>query len=243
MIKDWFKKKNEITFYCSQQDRAIYDVLKPGYAANFMPDWYKNLPTTYKRKNEFNLEFESPTVRSCHGIKETIRNGFIFPMWCDFIIEIDPDRSYRYQFSDAEKGLMEHNRVQYHGLFEDSIIIKFKNPWIAKTSRPASFYATQPLYHIGSIPEFFISPGFISFNERITNSLSVFIIFPVKPHTQRIMIPVGFPLMQLISTENCFWHIKTECISQDVHDSYAQLNRLSFLKVHDKLNSLRKTNE
>ena len=228
-----FTKKVDLTISCSLKDKWLNETVRPDFAAKFLPDWYKNLKPSYQTKNAWGLQYDLPTVRSCYGIKKTLTNGLIVPMWTDLIIEIKPDGTFTYQLSDSNRIIETHSKIQYGDLYQNSIMLKLVSPWAFEASKPLHAYITQPFFHINSFTDFHIIPGFFNFYDL--HNTNVFIFVPIKQETYKIQIPVGYPLVQYIFTEDIKLKLHHQVIPQEAYDSIHGLSRISFLKTFDKV--------
>lgn len=208
------KKKTSITFSCTQENRIISQALPPINTSKCYPSWFQKLKPVYKRiEQDYNIEVDSPTVRSCAGIKNTLTNGIILPMWCDLVIDVYPDKSFNYLFSHNNSSGTIHDSKQFGEFAPEYSHLKLQSPWVAEASKPTNFYATAPFYHHHGIVNYTVMPGFLDF--YYSHTTNVFILFKHKPEPYRIFIPAGFPLVQYISTSDTFFEIKTKVISKD----------------------------
>ena len=235
MINKIFKKPSDkIDFIISESEYyRIGKALSPEHSGKFLPDWYKDLNNSYQTTNEYNLTYNRPTVKSCSGIKTTLTNGFIIPMWSDLIVDIFPDKSISFQYSYSNAAAMIHHRVQYGNLYTDCTHLKLLNPWAAKTNRSKLFYLTSPFYHINSMLDYSICPGFLDL--YYSHSLNINLFFKVKQEKYRVIIPVGFPIAQLISTDDSIFQISTKPVSKDIFEGLAGERDISFYKSDRKL--------
>ena len=240
MIRNWFQKKNEIVFLCDKKYLSSFNYYKPNHSGTFMPEWFKNLSATYEVENSHGLKYDLPTARSCYGIKNTITNGIILPLWTDIIIEVYPDKSWGSQCSDHLTEITGHTRTQHTDLFEKCCLLKIKSPWIIKSEKTTSLYAAQPLYHQGDITDFFVLPGFLTFNKQPC-STNIFIGIPYKNEPQRIKIRSGFPIVQYVNTTKEVINIKTQLIDTEMSNS--QFIRTTFTNFFQKQLKMAERNE
>lgn len=227
-----FLKRRELVFSCKITDTFLYNSLPPKLSSQCLPTWYKELKPHYELENKVGLIYKTGTVRHCAGIKKTLTSGVIVPMWSDLLLQINPDGTFLYQFSDEASEIRTHDGRQYGNLFRDSIILKLASPWACEANRPMNYYLTHPTYHIGYETEFQVLPGYIDF--YYTNALNPFIICKVKPEPYRFMIPGGSPLYQLLPVHDHRVKIKTQVVSLEKFESLTVHNRFSFVKTHDR---------
>ena len=88
-----------VHFFTTREEVFLH--AKPKKAMQYMPKWVKELP-----KPHFPEDMESPlhkklNMKSCPGLVNLYRKGFVFPLWSDLNVEIMGD-GWRYQFSDEQ---------------------------------------------------------------------------------------------------------------------------------------------
>lgn len=202
------------------------------YSAKFLPNWFKKVPNTMQLENSVKMKYNSSnTIKTCYGIKHHLTNGFILPMWCDLILDIFPDATYKFQFVGQSKllTLVQHDRSQYGHLFYNEYMnIKLISPWFITTNIPRRFYATFPFYHNENPPDFLTMPGFIEFNS-ITHDSNVNMLVKVKPEPYRIFIPAGYPLVQYITTDKKHVKLNVRCGTEQEISMLKSFISLKFL--------------
>ena len=154
-------------------------------------------------------------------------------MWSDLIVDIFPDKSISFQYSYNNAAAMIHPRIQYGELYADCTHLKLLSPWAAKTNRSKLFYLTSPFYHINNTLDYCVCPGFLDL--YYNHSLNINLFFKVKQEKYRVLIPVGFPIAQLISTDDSIFKVDTKPVSKDVFEGIAGQRDISFYKSLDKL--------
>lgn len=229
-----FKTDNTITFFTKETEYyKLARPLSPDHSGKFLPEWYKQLSTSYETANEYNLKFTKPTIKSCFGIKDLMVGGIIIPMWSDLIVDVYPDKSLSYQFSDSTRNAVPHIESQFGRLYEDCTHLKLVNPWGAKTTKSRKYYYTSPFYHVGKTTDFYVCPGMLDF--YYSHSLNVNLFFKVKPESYRITIPVGFPLVQIISTDYGTDKIKIDKVSEEAWEGLTGERNTSFFRSYHKM--------
>ena len=175
--------------------------IKP--ASEFVPDWWKKLGKTYKKNPE---EGPSPTAKSCPGIFDFSRAGYILPMWADMYFrwhegDLDGwDMMSAGIVNDLDDAVNRHDykQVSEAPFLENSChaMVKINSPWYMQVPKGVSLFLTQPFYHNNN--DFTVCPGIIDPEmDRISNKeLNCFIKLNIPDKT--IKIKRGQALMQII---------------------------------------------
>lgn len=210
----FWNKKNSVKFSCIKENKSLYDALPPNYTSKFYPEWFKDLKHTFKKNvDQFGIIKDEPTIKSCPGIRATLTNGFIIPMWSDLIIDVYPDKTFNYLFSQRFSSGSVHDSMQLGNFLQDYSHLKLVSPWVAESSKSKLFYVTSPFYHTNGVDDYQIVPGFVDLH--YSHTTSVFIVFKHKENPYRIFIPAGKPLVQWINTDQQFFHIEKQLISKE----------------------------
>ena len=172
-------------------------------ASECLPDWWKNLKR--KNNNAYNNKPTS-TAKTCPGIFDFTRAGYILSMWADvhFLWNCGKGDEWQIKTSSILQHLHEpftshsHKQVEGAPFLEDScrLMIKLNSPWYIQVPTGVSLFLTQPFYHINN--DFTVCPGIIDPEiNRISNKeLNVFLKFNVSDKPIKILR--GQPLMQII---------------------------------------------
>lgn len=177
-------------------------------SSKFIPSWWKQTP-----KSQFNFDTfsEENTVRSCSGIMETFKNGYIQPLWCDLALSVNSDNTYKYQYSDKKSKITLHNNKQFHNFYEDYFYLKLHSPWAFLTSEPVKFIIIDPFYLTNEPKPYIIPYGFLN-DRTATTGLNVF-LFLNKKEPKNILIKAGTPLLQMVPITDRPIKFVTEVIS------------------------------
>jgi hypothetical protein len=175
--------------------------IKP--ASEFVPNWWKKLGKTYTPNPESD---PSPTAKSCPGIFDFSRAGYILPMWADMYFkwhEGDLD-GWDMMSSSIVQGLddavnrHDFRQVENAPFLENSChaMVKINTPWYMQVPKGVSLFLTQPFYHNNN--DFTVCPGIMDPEvDRISNKeLNCFIKLNTPDKT--IKIKRGQALMQII---------------------------------------------
>ena len=179
---------------------------QPYPAAKNIPSWYKDLPKVHDGE-------EGPllTVKTCPGIYDILRAGYIVPAWSDMVFRYDPDQEgtdqeLKYVRAKAIQRTPDppfHSNEQLgkcpisHGTPEPfSKFVKLVSPWYIETPKDVSVMYIQPYYRQGI--DYSILPGIIDpwIDDIPNKEVNAFLELHVPK--KDIWIRAGEPLFQVI---------------------------------------------
>ncbi len=189
-------------------------------AKHFMPRWFKDmdshieLPANYEkgRKNYFGKKDDTAkkhtggTVKRCPAIVDLLTEGFIIPMWCDFLLQRDME-TMEWDNKNFPYGIEFHAKEQIYGWdlkktdFPEGV--KFINPWRIYTPPGYSVMFMTPTYQFEK--RFTVLPGIVE-----TDTYH-HINFPTIWHTTKdAIIERGTPFIQVIPFKRDEWDLSVE---------------------------------
>ena len=202
-------KNPKIEFYSSRgintEAKRIYKLLGQAWpiqpAVDFKPDWYRNLGKTYQRNSESPPQ---PTAKSCPGIFDYMRAGYIVPMWSDMCF-----RSYENKCDWLLPGIIttnipnmatmhEYQQVEGAPFLEDgcTALVKLNSPWYVNVPKGVSLLLTSPFYHINN--DFTVVPGIIDADLEYLPNKEVNCFIKLNKPNVTIKLNQGQPLLQII---------------------------------------------
>ena len=135
----------------------------PRSAAKFLPEWFKNAPTTTNQNPNVNFPLSEKlvpqTVKVCPAMQEFLCEGIIIPAWCDMYFAVDDNGGYHWKTSCDDFKLEIHPKEQF---------LDHSPAWIRRDVK-AVFKAVSPWY-IQTPPGYSVyqMPLFYQFNEDFT---------------------------------------------------------------------------
>ena len=186
-------------------------------AKYFLPKWFKgmkdfvevdavhekNKPNYFGKKGDTAKKHTSGTVKRCPAIVDLITEGFIIPMWSDFLIQRDME-TFEWDNKNFQYGIEFHSKEQIKGWnlkktdFPEGI--KFVNPWRIYTPKGYSVMFMTPTYQFEK--RFTVLPGIVE-----TDSYH-HINFPSIWHTTKdAVIERGTPFIQVIPFKRDKWNL------------------------------------
>jgi hypothetical protein len=192
MILFKFPKK-KITLDCFTSEAHILRTAPIVPAIKLIPEWWKKLPNSYYKNNEFS---PSSTMKHCIGMVDYYKKSIVLPLWSDLAINIKSSREYYWQFSDRYSTAVQHNmEKQATGFLNGYSHIKLITPWAFKTKENISWVWSHPTYSYPNSHEVVSLPAVV--NHLYMHGTNINLLFSANtPKT--IIIPQGQPLVHII---------------------------------------------
>lgn len=157
--------KKQIIFATDNKHLLNFPELHPQPARNFIPSWYKNVPSkdyeethSYKPK-KINL---AKTVKTCPSFIEVFNEGFVMVAPCDIWIRVEDNGVWEWKTPSDKYHLQEHEdfqMVDYTPNNQIKKILKLINPWSIITPKGYSVRQLPMMYHYN--PNWYVSYGLI----------------------------------------------------------------------------------
>ena len=191
----------------------------------FLPEWFKGMsnyieqdamhekgkPHYFGKKGLTAKNHTGATVKRCPAIVDLITEGFIIPMWCDFLIQRDME-TLEWDNKNFKYGIDFHTKEQIKGWnlkktdFPEGV--KFINPWRIYTPKGYSVMFMTPTYQFEK--RFTVLPGIVE-----TDSYH-HVNFPSIWHTTKdAIINRGTPFIQVIPFKRDDWDYKTSQMNEE----------------------------
>jgi hypothetical protein len=230
MIFLFKKKKLVLDLFTSRQ--AIFDAAKPRMAAQFYPNWWKELKIEMPDSSP---TFPMPTMRRCMGLVDHYKHGFILPMWSDFRVELgeigSPYMSAR--MSDQTTPIVIHDPKQ-RGNFAPAdkfCHLKFESPWSAKCAESIYFKWEQVTWNSNKLDEYIVLPATVEF--KYQPYMQVHVLYIRKEIKQVKSINFGAPMVHITPLTERELELRYHLISAEEHEKFFSLvNRLSFVNAY-----------
>tara|TARA_B100000029_G_C17283761_1_gene854390 strand:- start:179 stop:820 length:642 start_codon:yes stop_codon:yes gene_type:complete len=163
----------------------------------------KDKKNYFGKKEETAKKHTGGTVKRCPAIVDLLTEGFIIPMWSDFLVQRDME-TMEWDNKNFRYGIEFHSKQQIHGWelkktdFPEGV--KFINPWRIYTPPGYSVMFIPPTYQFEK--RFTVLPGIVE-----TDSYH-HINFPTIWHTTKdAIIERGTPFIQVIPFKRDDWKL------------------------------------
>jgi hypothetical protein len=197
----WFKKK-KVVFDCFTHDRAAHDIYPIRKSMPYYPEVIKQMPPTVTMTDpRTNNDVPASTMKLCSGINGLYKQGAIIPFWDDYICQ--PNKAIvekKSRLGVSSQEVHEHSRVQFPGMFDDFVNVKFHGIWHIKEKTGIKVLIIPATYNLNNFNNNFIIPPALSYYDLQTQTnLQMF----VRKDSPDFTILAGTPMMHLIPiTEN-----------------------------------------
>jgi len=131
-------------------------------ARKALPDWFKQMPPSMELPpgntrfpfglSKLNrLSNINATIRRCPGIISYLSEGYLIPLWADFLVQIRGQTVYCVGSNELAQASPHSKNMQYSSMpLPDSFLqdsVKFTNPWKVRTPPGWSVLLSQPFYN------------------------------------------------------------------------------------------------
>ena len=146
----------------------------PVPARKVLPEWFKEMSPTIELppgstrfpfgiSKMLRLSNVNATIRRCPGIISYLSEGYLVPLWADFLVQIRGKTVYCAGSNELAHASPHSKDLQYNTMpLPDSYLqdsVKFINPWKVRTPPGWSVLLSQPFYHFEQ--RFTVAPGVI----------------------------------------------------------------------------------
>jgi hypothetical protein len=229
----FFFRKKSIVVDCFTAISGAMEYAKPKNAAEFIPQWWKDLPKTYVDDNSF---YPNATMRSCSGFIDLYKRGIIMPAWCDISVEIGKKGTYgyRWQFSDDHYNAAFHDARQIDKNFnsEEYAHIKLMSPWAFRTTDKTYFSFQAPAWNMLYNFNYKILNGVLEFKNQPSTHVNM--LFKRKNENYIENIKYKTPLAHLVPLSDKKIKLKHHLVSKSEFNSFDN-PRIKFIQNYNEI--------
>lgn len=198
------KKPVQITAFISEEYEGAAKCFPIARASRHIPKWWKDIPSAAS------LDISHRSMRSCPGIVNTFKTGFVLTLWSDLLIESNQN-AWRYQFSDGQSVIVEHSNVNANGFYNDHWIFKLESPWILQSSRDMKIAFCDFFYGSNAARPYQIPYGI---NETLDKKMHTNVFLFLQKQVGSLMLRASTPMFHLLPLTEDAVTVTTEIISQ-----------------------------
>lgn len=163
-------KVKKIEFFTEYPELLEY---QPRSATRFIPDWFKSMAASHdvqpNQRFPFGIDKKlalsniNATVKRCPGILSYLSEGYIIPLWSDYVVQSRGEQLFAFGSNAAGQIGMHSKDMHFdkmprpEGFHKDAL--KFVNPWKVITPPGWSILLCEPFYHFND--NYQILPGVI----------------------------------------------------------------------------------
>ena len=217
---DYSSNKIVLEFYTNQQ--YVMDQCQPMLAKNFIPEWWKSLPSS---RSETNLHTEGSPVpissmKQCAAINDILREGVIVPSWCELHLSCDPYGVLDQRVFPEHTALLPHDEQDWNFHKPNYSHVKIGSPWLVKEETGVKWVWTTPDWHQKDPLAYWGVPGIIEYKHQhaMLNNLMI-------PFKGKVKINTGDPWLQLVPMSDKPIEVKCQLVSDE------EMNRLNTTNI------------
>jgi hypothetical protein len=147
-----FGKSDKIQFISTVEGLESIEECLPKPANYFIPEWFKNIPSTNKL-----------SVKNCPSFPDYFSKGYILPMWCDSKLSFNesswewktPSKIFTWNIHSNDQFL-DYSHANFNGV-DGQFIFKTTSPWRIITPPGWSILQLPLFYHFNK--EWSVLPG------------------------------------------------------------------------------------
>ena len=221
----------KITLECFTSNAGIHELFPISPTKKYIPEWFKNI-TPIKSTNDLGIEADLSTLKRCDGLAKLHNNGWVLPLWCDFIIETD-EVGYKWSTPSQieETTIEQHRREQIGKAFDDYIHVKIMVPWHIREKTGVDFYFSGNTWGIIQYwDDIIIMPGILNFKDQHSAHINMFV-----KKERRIMLEHNTPLIYCVPLAEVKLEVKNYLATDQEYKHLKQLGYgFSFIGLYKK---------
>lgn len=234
------KRKIILDLFTSRQ--MIYDVAKPKPAAQFYPEWWKDLKTEIPMGREL---FPTATMRRCMGFVDHYKHGFIIPMWSDFKIRMGEIGNPHFEatFSDNTTHVGSHPAILRGSYLPESRYthIKMSTPWAAKCKEDVYWKWEQPTYGFKHPNRAIVLPGTIEYKYQYSMNANVMFARQEKP--SELQLDFQQPLVHVTPISERPFELRYHMVDSHEYERLMQGEKVSNINRYRAYRRVREAEE
>lgn len=196
----------KIEFFTDYEELLPY---APKPAGLVIPDWFKQMESAHaiqpNNKYPFGLDKAlslsnvNATIKRCPGVLSYLTQGYIVPLWSDFVVQVRDDTVYAFGSNETASVSLHGRHIHFDKMpastdfYKDSL--KFVNPWKIKTPHGWSALILEPFFHREE--RFKVIPGVVDSDTYHHIHVNTFFKKTKADHQLRM----GMPFIQVIPFE------------------------------------------
>lgn len=176
-------------FYCRKTPDDTKDASNVLSKANSdSPGWWKKLTAFIFDKKSIKQvinDFSWPvllqhdtymTAKGCPALQNFFKHNVLVKFPCDFLVETGANGDYKWKSNNKEISLTHHDPLQYPGISQDYMVLKFILDVNFTTDKPAYIQFLDPVFY--NTVHYKVSPGLVQTNPKQCYGMHVVCFFP-----------------------------------------------------------------
>ena len=173
----------------------MFELFPIKYAKDVIPSWFKKIPTSKQLDDIVSYPNVKTSLKHCTGITDLYKQGFIIPLWTDFLIDTTVEGEVFFDIKAGSKKPLVHwdpdNKWKANS--EYFTMHKLDSPWHIKTKQSCNMLFTNTFWNT-RFPQLQAVNGVVDF--KYTYSTNVNFILRKEPF--RVLFEAGTPFIHVI---------------------------------------------
>ena len=190
-----FNKRPEIHLDCFCTEETLFELFPIKYAKDAIPSWFKKIPSSKKLDKTVPFLNIKSSFKHCTGITDLYKQGFIIPLWTDFLIDTTNEGEVFFDIKvGSKKSLVHWDSNNVLGTKSEYFTMhKLNSPWYIKTKQSCNMFFTNTFWNT-RFPQLQAVNGVIDF--KYTHSTNVNFILRKEPF--RVLFEAGIPFIHIV---------------------------------------------
>jgi len=190
-----FNKKPEIHLDCFCTQETLFELFPIKYAKDVIPSWFKKIPSSKQLDDIVSSPNVKTSFKHCTGITDLYKQGFIIPLWTDFLIDTTNEGEIFFDVKvGTEKSLVHWDPDNVLGTQSEYFTMhKLNSPWHIKTKQSCNMFFTNTFWNT-RFPQLQAVNGIIDF--KYTHSTNANFILRKEPF--RVLFEAGTPFIHVV---------------------------------------------
>jgi hypothetical protein len=230
-----FIKNKTITLDAFTYVDDVYNYYKVDKAQKFLPSWWRD--TDYSYQDEF-VSYKKPTIKSCVGITDLYKRGFIMPIWSDLLCKVK-DNNFSWAYADKRYSSASPHYYQEWKTYADNekfFHLKIDSLWQFKTKQNIPFLCI-PVSWDKKLEktqiDYITSTGIASYN--VQHSTNVNLMIPNE--NKEFIIKQGTPIYHFVPLTEKNVEIKHHLITVE---AFQKMHLLQSSFLNNYLNAVKR---
>jgi hypothetical protein len=220
--------KKKIVLDCFTSKPYVMEHAPINYAIKNIPDWWRNLPASYRDGHNPVL-----TMKSCAGMIDYYTKSISIPLWSDLSISVDANKNYTWQFSDEATSAIVHPKNQFVGFLNTYGHIKIDSPWLLKSEKNLNWVWSHPTYNYSNSNNIVSLPGITNFYHQHTTNINMLINLDQE---KNFLLPYGEPLVVLTPMSDRKVKIVRHLVSENEYfNLYKKTSSITFVNKYKSI--------
>jgi hypothetical protein len=218
--------KKKIVLDCFTSENYVIEYAPINFAIKHIPEWWKNLPVPHEHEPIVNM-------RNCVGMIEYYKRSIAIPIWSDLLIQIEDDKSYRWQFSDLKSVARVHPEPQMSNFLSTHGHLKIESPWRLASEKGLNWVWSHPTYNYPFSSDIACLPGITDFYYQHSVNVNMMLLTENK---KKILIKQGQPIALLTPMSDRKIKIVRHLVDEkEIRRIDNKINPISFLSKYKSI--------